>query len=64
MLIYVIAMWVICAPMGYLAGDVFATTMGEKAGIDPNLTKWLGALFPPVGAVLALTTILNAEMKP
>lgn len=62
MLIYIIAMWAICAPMGYLAGDVFAETLGKEAGVDPDLTKWLGALLPPAAAVMALLVIMNGEI--
>ena len=54
------AIWALCAPMGYLAGDLFAERFtGDTSGLLPLL----GALFPPVGAVLALLVILSAHTE-
>lgn len=63
MIIYIMAMWAISAPMGYLAGDVFATTVGMRLGAENGYFKWLGAAVPPAGAFMALMAIVNAEGK-
>ena len=53
-------MWCIAAPMGFLAGDVFVSKFKSSPDIPKGL-PWLSAVFPPLGAALAMVVIAHVE---
>lgn len=61
MILYLIAVWALAAPPGYLAGDVYAA---QNYGPDDDIADiipWIAAAFPPLAAVLAVIVITQAN---
>ena len=57
------AILAVCAPAGWLAGEVFADMHEE---LDPGIAamlRYVGAALPPVGGLLAFVCILKGNLK-
>lgn len=56
-MIFTLMLWALCAPGGYLAGQVYC----HKNKTSEVVIPYVAAALPPVGAVLALLVIIQAQ---
>ena len=54
-MIYAAALWLIAAPAGYLAGDVYNSRRDRKDSVLPIMC----GLLPPMGAFIAIATLME-----
>ena len=60
MIPFLFAVWAMAVPGGYLAGDLWADRHPDKA---PDGLPWLTAIITPLGAVLAVILIFEANIS-
>jgi len=56
-MIFMMSIWLLAAPMGYVVGDVWTEMKGKENDFLPVVC----ALLPPVGAAVAVMILLEVE---
>lgn len=63
-ILFVLALWAINAPCGYVVGSLAAQHMSDA---DPNEVRiampWLCALLPPMAGMLAIYLLIFEQMR-
>jgi len=60
-IIYVLAIWFIAAPSGFVVGELFKEHFPDEEVKD--FVPWLCAAFPPLSAILAIALIIKENTK-
>jgi hypothetical protein len=59
MIVIIFVCWAVSSPMGYVIGANFAERVLNKP--EDDIYRWVCAILPPVGAILAIVLITYVE---